>query len=86
MCELYRGEYIICISESGKFFISQGMWAKDSDDFWNGLLGECEGGFLHWMDYKARKNLNFLQIKITGSCFEETDFSSSKLIVSKIYK
>lgn len=52
---LYRGEYNICISESGKFFISQGMWAKDSDNLWNGLLGEYKGGFLNWKDYKAGK-------------------------------
>ncbi|NFG61455.1 MULTISPECIES: SUKH-3 domain-containing protein [unclassified Clostridium] len=55
ICKLYSGEYIVCISESGKFFISEGMWAKDTDDFWNSILGEYQGVFLDWIDYKAGK-------------------------------
>lgn len=55
VCRLDSGEYIVCISESGKFFISEGMWANDTENFWNGLLGEYKGGFLNWIDYKAGK-------------------------------
>ncbi|WP_252217051.1 SUKH-3 domain-containing protein, partial [Clostridium sp. CMCC3677] len=55
VCRLHSGEYVVCISESGKFFVSEGMWAKDTDNFWNGLLGEYKGGFLNWKDYKAGK-------------------------------
>jgi hypothetical protein len=55
ICELYEGEYVVHISESGKFFVSEGMWAEDSDNFWNGILGEYKGGFLNWKDYKAGK-------------------------------
>lgn len=55
VCELYGGEYILCISESGKFFISEGIRAKDIYNLWNGLLGEYKCGFLNWIDYKAGK-------------------------------
>lgn len=55
ICYLYNGEYTVYISESGKFFIDQGVWAKDSEGFWNGLLGEYKGGFLNWNDYRAGK-------------------------------
>ncbi|GAA0076994.1 SUKH-3 domain-containing protein [Clostridium sp. CTA-5] len=57
VCELYQGEYIICISESGKFFVSEGMWAENSYNFWNGLFGEYKGGFLNWKDYKSGKKI-----------------------------
>lgn len=63
LCELYRGEYIVCISESGKLFISEGMRAKDTDGFWNGLLGEYKGGFLNWIDYKAGKKFERSEYK-----------------------
>ena len=55
VCRLHGGEYIVHISESGKFFVSQGMWAENSDNFWNGLLGEYKSGFLNWKDYKPGK-------------------------------
>ncbi|URZ02149.1 SUKH-3 domain-containing protein [Clostridium felsineum] len=55
VCRLDSGEYVVCISETGKFFVSEGMWAEDSDNFWNGLLGEYKSGFLNWIDYKAGK-------------------------------
>ncbi|EJO5347055.1 SUKH-3 domain-containing protein [Clostridium botulinum] len=57
ICELYSGEYIVCISESGKFFVSEGMWSENIDDFWNGLLGEYQGDFLNWIDYSADKEI-----------------------------
>lgn len=63
ICELYSGEYIVCISESGRFFISEGMDAENSDDFWNGTLGEYQGGFLNWVDYKAGKEFQHSEYK-----------------------
>ncbi|EPY6471524.1 SUKH-3 domain-containing protein [Clostridium sporogenes] len=63
ICELYSGEYIVCISESGKFFISEGMRAKDTCDFWNSILGEYKGGFLRWIDYKAGKEFKDCEYK-----------------------
>ncbi len=63
ICKLYKGEYNVCISESGKFFISQGMWAIDAIDFWNGLFGAYKGGFLSWVDYKAGKEFKQSQYK-----------------------
>jgi len=63
VCKLHRGEYIVCISESGEFFVSEGMWAKDSDNFWNGILGEYKGGFLNWIDYKAGKEFQSFEYK-----------------------
>ncbi|EPY2284226.1 SUKH-3 domain-containing protein [Clostridium sporogenes] len=63
VCKLYSGEYIVCISESGKFFVSEGMWAENIDDFWNGLLGEYQGDFLNWIDYKASKEIQCCKYK-----------------------
>ncbi|KHD35431.1 hypothetical protein NL50_13075 [Clostridium acetobutylicum] len=63
ICKLYQGEYIVCISESGEFFVSEGLWAKDSEDFWNGLWGEYKGGFLDWVDYKEGKEYKILKYK-----------------------
>ncbi|EPY2305150.1 SUKH-3 domain-containing protein [Clostridium sporogenes] len=63
ICELYSGEYIVCISESGKFFVSEGMWAENIDDFWNGTLGEYQGAFLDWIDYKAGKEIQCSKYK-----------------------
>lgn len=63
ICKLYNGEYIVCISESGKFFVSEGMWAENIDDFWNGLLGEYQGDFLNWIDYKAGKKIQCCKYK-----------------------
>lgn len=63
VCDLYRGEYIVCISESGKFFIGEGLWAVDSDNLWNGLLSEYKGGFLHWIDYKEGKKFKRSEYK-----------------------
>ena len=61
VCELFNGEFIVCISESGKFFIDQGLYALDSDGFWNGQLGEFKGGFLSWVNYRAGK-----EFKLSG--------------------
>ena len=61
VCNLFRSEFIVCISESGKLFIDMGMIAEDSDGFWNGKLGEFKGGFLHWEDYRAGK-----EFKLSG--------------------
>lgn len=63
VCELYRGEYIVHISESGKFFISEGIRAEDTDSLWNGLLGEYKGGFLDWIDYKEGKEFKLSKYK-----------------------
>lgn len=63
VCRLYSGEYVVCISESGRFFIRQGMSAKDIDNFWNGLLGEYQGGFLDWIDYKSGNEFQRSQYK-----------------------
>ncbi|EPY2276969.1 SUKH-3 domain-containing protein [Clostridium sporogenes] len=63
ICKLYNGEYIVCISESGKFFVSEGMWAENIDDFWNGTLGEYQGAFLDWIDYKAGKEIQCSKYK-----------------------
>jgi len=63
VCKLYRGEYIVCISESGKLFISEGMRAKDTYNLWNGLWGEYKCGFLKWIDYKAGKEFQRSQYK-----------------------
>lgn len=63
VCRLHSGEYIICISESGKFFVSEGMCAEDDVDFWNSTLGEYQGVFLHWIDYKAGKEFEHSKYK-----------------------
>lgn len=55
VCKLYNGEFIVRISESGKFFVREGLWAKDTCNFLNGLLGEYKSGFLDWTDYKDGK-------------------------------
>ena len=57
------GEYIVCISELGKLFISEGMRAKDTYNLWNGLWGEYKCGFLKWIDYKAGKEFQRSQYK-----------------------
>ena len=61
VCNLFRDEFKVCISESGKFFIDQGLYALNSDGFWNGQLGEFKGGFLSWVNYKAGK-----EFKLSG--------------------
>ncbi|WP_459480873.1 SUKH-3 domain-containing protein [Clostridium saccharoperbutylacetonicum] len=63
VCRLHSGEYVVCISESGKFFISEGMEAENSTDFWNGTLGEYQGGFLDWIDYKEGKEFQHSEYK-----------------------
>lgn len=61
VCKLYTGEYVVCISESGKFFIDQGMIAENTEDFWNGVLGEYKFGFLNWKDYMMGKDLSSIK-------------------------
>ena len=57
ICELFKGEFVVCLSDSGNFFKDQGIRAEGSDNFWNGILGEYKCGFLDWEDYKAGKEL-----------------------------
>jgi hypothetical protein len=63
VCKLHSGEYVVCISESGKLFDSEGMNAENSYDFWNSLLGEYKGGFLEWIDYKEGKEFQHSEYK-----------------------